>query len=44
MLPFHQIDVFTSELMLGNPVAVVQDADGLSTDQMQAFARWTNLI
>jgi len=43
MLPFRQVDVFTSELMLGNPVAVVQDADGLSTDQMQAFARWTNL-
>ncbi len=27
----------------GNPVAVVLDADGLSTDAMQRFARWTNL-
>jgi len=43
MLPFRQVDVFTSEFMLGNPVAVVHDADGLSTGQMQAFARWTNL-
>ena len=27
----------------GNPVAVVHDADGLTTEQMQAFAHWTNL-
>lgn len=43
MLPFSQIDVFTSELTLGNPVAVVHGADGLSAEQMGAFARWTNL-
>ena len=43
MLPFSQVDVFTSELMLGNPVAVVHGADGLSTAKMAAFARWTNL-
>ena len=43
MLPFSQIDVFTNELTLGNPVAVVHDAGGLSTEQMAAFARWTNL-
>lgn len=41
--PFRQVDVFTAEPMLGNPVAVVHDADGLTDGQMQAFARWTNL-
>ncbi|WP_341350823.1 PhzF family phenazine biosynthesis isomerase [Nocardioides convexus] len=40
---FRQVDVFTAEPLLGNPVAVVHDADGLSDEQMQAFARWTNL-
>ena len=40
---FRQVDVFTDRPMLGNPVAVVHDADGLSDDDMQAFARWTNL-
>lgn len=40
---FRQVDVFTAEPLLGNPVAVVHDADGLSDDQMRAFARWTNL-
>lgn len=29
--------------MLGNPVAVVHDADGLDEAQMAGFARWTNL-
>lgn len=43
MPSFDQIDVFTDELLLGNPVAVVQDADGLTDDQMSALARWTNL-
>lgn len=40
---FSQIDVFASELTLGNPVAVVHGADGLDEEQMAAFARWTNL-
>ncbi|HWJ08317.1 MAG TPA: PhzF family phenazine biosynthesis protein [Nocardioides sp.] len=40
---FRQVDVFTTEPLLGNPVAVVHDADGLDDAQMQAFARWTNL-
>jgi len=40
---FSQVDVFSSEPLRGNPVAVVHGADGLSTDRMQAFARWTNL-
>ncbi len=29
--------------MAGNPVAVVHDADDLSTDRMQAITRWFNL-
>jgi PhzF family phenazine biosynthesis protein len=40
---FSQVDVFTTEPYLGNPVAVVLDAKGLSTEEMQRFARWTNL-
>jgi PhzF family phenazine biosynthesis protein len=40
---FKQVDVFTSVPLLGNPVAVVLDGDGLSTAQMQAIANWTNL-
>ncbi|MFC7486962.1 PhzF family phenazine biosynthesis protein [Knoellia sp. CPCC 206453] len=43
MLPFRQVDVFSSEPWLGNPLAVVHDADGLSDSQMADFARWTNL-
>lgn len=41
--PFRQVDVFSTEPLLGNPVAVVHDADGLDDEQMAAFARWTNL-
>jgi Ca2+-binding RTX toxin-like protein len=40
---FAQVDVFTTEPYAGNPVAVVLDGDGLSTDEMQRFAHWTNL-
>ena len=40
---FHQLDVFSAEHFLGNPLAVVHDADELSWMQMAAFARWTNL-
>lgn len=40
---FSQVDVFSSEPLLGNPVAVVHDADGVDEQQMAAFARWTNL-
>lgn len=40
---FRQVDVFSAEPLLGNPVAVVHDADGLTDEQMQRFARWTNL-
>ncbi|MEE4024335.1 PhzF family phenazine biosynthesis protein [Gordonia sp. PKS22-38] len=40
---FAQVDVFSSVPVAGNPVAVVVDGDGLTDDQMAAFARWTNL-
>lgn len=40
---FLQVDVFGESAFRGNPVAVVADADGLATEQMQAFATWTNL-
>jgi PhzF family phenazine biosynthesis protein len=40
---FSQVDVFSSEPLRGNPVAVVHGADELTDDQMAAFARWTNL-
>jgi PhzF family phenazine biosynthesis protein len=40
---FSSVDVFTNELMFGNPVAVIHDADGLTTQEMADFARWTNL-
>ena len=43
MLPFRQVDVFSAEPWLGNPLAVVHDADGLSEEEMARFARWTNL-
>ncbi|MGN6815809.1 MAG: PhzF family phenazine biosynthesis protein [Solirubrobacterales bacterium] len=38
------VDVFGSDgACSGNPVAVVLDAEGLSNEEMQGFARWTNL-
>ena len=40
---FTQVDVFTDTPLKGNPLAVVHDAQGLSDEQMAAFARWTNL-
>ncbi len=43
MRPFKQVDVFTAQPYLGNPVAVVLDGTGLSDADMQRFARWTNL-
>jgi PhzF family phenazine biosynthesis protein len=41
--PFKQVDVFTQTPFCGNPVAVVLDAKGLTTEQMQHIAAWTNL-
>ena len=40
---FMQLDVFSRLPLLGNPLAVVIDGDGLDDATMQAFARWTNL-
>ena len=40
---FRQVDVFTAVPLLGNPLAVVHAAEGLSDERMAAFARWTNL-
>lgn len=41
--PFQQVDVFTATPYLGNPLAVVLDGTGLSAQEMQHFAHWTNL-
>jgi PhzF family phenazine biosynthesis protein len=41
--PFQQVDVFATTPYTGNPVAVVLDGDGLTTEQMERFTRWTNL-
>ena len=41
--PFFKVDVFTPTPYLGNPLAVVMDATGLSDAQMQQFAHWVNL-
>ncbi|MEJ5992614.1 PhzF family phenazine biosynthesis protein [Ramlibacter sp. PS3R-8] len=41
--PFKQVDVFTETPYRGNPLAVVLDGSGLSTQEMQHFTHWTNL-
>jgi PhzF family phenazine biosynthesis protein len=40
---FKQVDVFTRVPFRGNPVAVVLDGNGLSGEEMQHIAKWTNL-
>jgi len=40
---FIQCDVFTSRPTRGNALAVVLDGSGLSDEDMQRFAAWTNL-
>lgn len=42
-IPFKQVDVFTNVRFKGNPVAVVLDSEGISSEQMQQIANWTNL-
>lgn len=42
-LPFHTLDVFTDRRFGGNPLAVVLDADRLTTSDMQTVAREFNL-
>ena len=41
--PFQLVDVFGVEPFTGNPLAVVADADGLTTEEMQQITRWLNL-
>ena len=38
MTPFYLLDVFTTEPFTGNPLAVVANADGLTTERMQRVA------
>jgi len=40
---FVQLDVFTRTRLMGNPLAVVTDARGLTDDEMQKLAREMNL-
>lgn len=40
---FVQVDVFGEAPYLGNPVAVVLDANGIDDESMASIARWTNL-
>jgi trans-2,3-dihydro-3-hydroxyanthranilate isomerase len=42
-LTFHTLDVFTEQRFGGNPLAVVHDADALSSEQMQQIAGEFNL-
>jgi trans-2,3-dihydro-3-hydroxyanthranilate isomerase len=42
-LPFTQLDVFTSNALEGNPLAVFRDGRGLSDAEMQAIAKEMNL-
>jgi PhzF family phenazine biosynthesis protein len=42
-LKFKQVDVFTRVPFFGNPVAVVLEGAGLSAEDMQRVAAWTNL-
>ena len=42
-LPFTTYDVFTARPFGGNPLAIVEEADGLSDAQMQVIAREFNL-
>jgi PhzF family phenazine biosynthesis protein len=41
--PFKQVDVFTKQPFMGNPVAVVIGAEKLEPATMQRIAAWTNL-
>ncbi|MCH4209983.1 PhzF family phenazine biosynthesis protein [Bifidobacterium sp.] len=43
MHPFVQVDVFSATPYMGNPLAVVLDADDVSDTEMALVARWTNL-
>ena len=40
---YSLMDVFTDRPFLGNPLAVVHEAAGLTVEDMQVIARWTQL-
>lgn len=40
---YSEVDVFSAKAYRGNALAVVHDAEDLSTAEMQQFANWTNL-
>jgi trans-2,3-dihydro-3-hydroxyanthranilate isomerase len=42
-LPYTVVDVFAEHALEGNPLAIFHDARSLSSDEMQALARETNL-
>src|SRR3954449_8551992 len=42
-LQFETVDVFTADQFSGNPLAVVLNAEGLSSEQMQSIAAEFNL-
>jgi len=42
-LDYFVVDVFTDQVLAGNPLAVVFDTRGLTTERMQAIAREFNL-
>ncbi len=41
--PFRLVDVFGTDPFTGNPLAVMADAEGLTTEEMQAITCWLNL-
>ena len=40
---FRLVDVFNDGRLSGNPLAVIADAEGMATDEMQRLALWLNL-
>ncbi|HYD06843.1 MAG TPA: PhzF family phenazine biosynthesis protein, partial [Reyranella sp.] len=42
-VPFQTVDVFTDRKFGGNPLAVIPDAEGLTSEQMQSIAAEFNL-
>lgn len=40
---FKLVDVFHTQPPTGNPLAVIFDAEDLSTEEMQRVSRWLNL-
>lgn len=43
MRAYKVVDAFSAKPFMGNPVAVILDAEGLTDTEMQTIARWTNL-